>query len=67
MNQVVVFTYDCQHCDGEATDGGTLHLGVDGRLALDLEMCASQLTFTCQECGHRYVTGDIEIYDEDDL
>lgn len=70
MSQVIKFTVECQRddCDGTASSE-TLFLDANPPepIEIDLEMSTTQLTLTCETCGYKHYTGDIEVLNEDDV
>jgi hypothetical protein len=60
---VVEFVVECPSCDGEASAGNTLFTTYEeGKpLQIDLGLSASQMTFTCNDCGERCYSGDFEV------
>lgn len=63
----IKYVIDCQHCDGIASST-TLDTGQpdDGTLEIDIELSVAQSAFTCDRCGCRFFTGDIEVSAENE-
>lgn len=66
---LVEFVVDCPTCDGVASAGNTLFTDHEpGRpLRIGLELAASQMTFTCEDCGARCYSGDYDVLTEGEL
>jgi hypothetical protein len=69
MSAIVEFTVDCPQCDGTATAGSTLFLDHEPGtpLRINLALSASQLSFTCEQCGAHCYSGDFDVLSEEDM
>ena len=70
MTRAITFTVDCQNDD---CTGTAKHVMLDissdvtDPIEIDLDFHCSQIELTCDECGLKHFTGDIEIMNEVDL
>jgi len=67
---VVEFVVACGKCDEPAYGGRTLFLDYEAGqpLVIDLDMHATQTSFTCTDpdCGVVSYTGDLDVFTDDD-
>ena len=66
---LIEFVVECPECGGIASAGNTLFTDYEpGKpLRIDLEMSATQMTFTCEDCGERCYSGDYDVFGDGDL
>lgn len=63
----ITYRVDCPCCGGDAVRHVTdlTNPQEDGSIEIDLEMSASQTTFTCEDCRCESFIGDLDIEHDD--